>query len=111
MAETKIELRKKKSKVKKTAQDFPVVVIGASAGGFNAIVDLLNNFPIESAAAVFIVLHLSELSNSSFLVQHLQKHTELKCRLPANKEEIKSGTLYFALPGMHLMIVENQIIY
>jgi two-component system, chemotaxis family, protein-glutamate methylesterase/glutaminase len=100
-----------KAPAKVPAADFPIVVIGASAGGFNTLLELVEHLPIKSDAAVFVVLHLSEHSNASFLIQYLQKHTAFKCRLANHGETIKKHTLYFALRGMHLLFSKGKIVY
>jgi two-component system chemotaxis response regulator CheB len=92
-------------------EDFPIVVVGASAGGFSGLLELAEHLPLENKAAVFVVLHLSEMSNVSFLVQHLQKHTTYKCTMPNQREPIRSGKIYFALNGMHLLFSKNRITY
>jgi two-component system chemotaxis response regulator CheB len=109
MAET--SLNKHKVLSKPASDDFPIVVVGASAGGFNPLLQLLRSLPPESNAAVFIVIHMSEFSNAGFLVSHLQKYTSFKCKLPAHGERVKERTVYFGIPGMHLMISKNKIIY
>jgi two-component system chemotaxis response regulator CheB len=90
---------------------FPIVVVGASAGGFNAILQLVSHLPSRSTASLFIVQHTSVSSNVSFLVQHLQQNTRLKCRIALHGETIKAGTVYFAVPGVHLVLSENKMIY
>jgi two-component system, chemotaxis family, protein-glutamate methylesterase/glutaminase len=109
MAETSLKRRKVLSK--SNPNNFPIVVVGASAGGFNPILQLVSSLTVESNAAVFIVLHMSEYSNVSFLVEHLQKHTVFKCKLPAHGESVKQRTVYFGLPGMHLMLSKNKVKY
>jgi two-component system chemotaxis response regulator CheB len=92
-------------------KDFPVIVLGASAGGFKALLDFMERLPQEINAAVFVVLHVSTRANISFLVQHLQHHTPYKCELASNKETIKEGRVYFAVPGMHLVVGKGKIIF
>lgn len=89
---------------------FPIIVMGGSAGSFNALVTLLDTFPHELKAAILVVLHLSPTSNVSFIVQHLQQHTSLRCKFASDGEILESGTLYFALPQKHLLVSENKII-
>jgi two-component system, chemotaxis family, protein-glutamate methylesterase/glutaminase len=101
----------KKGSAKKKAADFPIVAIGASAGGFNALLDLAEHLPVESEAAILVVQHLSELSDVTFLVQHLQKFTAFKCRIAHHHETIQPRTLYFGVRGMHLMLSKNKIVY
>ena len=107
----KKEWTKHNATARQEGKPFSVVVIGASAGGFNAILDVADHLPIETNAAVFVVQHLSTHSNIAYLVQHLQQHTEFLCKIAIDHEEIKSGVLYFAPPGVHLILSGKKIIY
>ena len=82
------------------------MVIGASAGGFKAITDLLCNFPEQDSVTVFVVLHISKSSMSEVIVHHFQKHTSLTCKVPVNGEQIQARYLYVA-PADHHMLVKN----
>jgi two-component system chemotaxis response regulator CheB len=57
------------------------------------------------------VQHLSARSNIAYLVHHLQRHTKFNCRIASENETIKPGTVYFALPGVHLILSGKKIIY
>jgi two-component system, chemotaxis family, protein-glutamate methylesterase/glutaminase len=84
-----------------------IVVIGASAGGFSALMEMLAPFP-KMNVAIFVVLHMSPRSGISFLLQQLQVNTFYECRIAANDEEIKSGTIFFATPDNHLIISDGK---
>lgn len=90
---------------------FPIVVIGASAGGFNAILEVADHLPVTTNAAVFIIQHLSAKSNIAYLVEHLQQHTAFKCKLSVDGEIIKPRTMYFGVPGVHLIVSGKKIIF
>jgi two-component system chemotaxis response regulator CheB len=92
-------------------KSFPVVVVGASAGGFNAILQMVSRLSANTTASLFIIQHTSVSSNVSFLVQHLQQNSKLKCRIALHGETIKAGTIYFAVPGVHLILDGNKIMY
>lgn len=51
-----------------------LITIGASAGGLNAMSELVSQLRENINAAVFIVLHLSKIGLSDFLV-HCLKNT------------------------------------
>jgi two-component system chemotaxis response regulator CheB len=87
-----------------------VIVIGASAGGFNALIEMLPAFQ-KMNVAIFVVMHMSPRSSISFMLQHIQLNTVYECRIAANEELIKSGTIFFAPPDNHLIISKGKIIY
>jgi two-component system chemotaxis response regulator CheB len=85
------------------------VVVGASAGGVEALSVLLPALGAESRVAVFVVLHLPR-ERPSMLVE-IFRH---KCALPVveaqDKEPVRPGTIYLAPPDYHLLVEKgNQI--
>lgn len=83
-----------------------IIVVGASAGGINAASRLLSTFKADFDAAVFIVMHLSRNSQAKVIISHLQKFTELKCRVAENELPIQNGTVYLA-PADHHLLLDN----
>lgn len=79
------------------------IVIGASAGGVDALSILLPALPVDLAAAVLIALHLPR-ERPSLLVEIFAS----KCALPVleaeDKDSIRAGTVYFAPPDYHLLV-------
>jgi len=86
-----------------------VVVIGASSGGFTALIELVSQLNPESDAAYFVVLHLSSKSISGFLAHKLQEHTKLKCILAMDGMPIQRGYVYVAMPNHHLMLSKTDV--
>jgi two-component system chemotaxis response regulator CheB len=86
------------------------VVIGTSAGGTMALPELLRQLKPDLNIVVLIVIHLTKRSVGELLVNRLQKHTELKCKLAVNGETAKKGYVYLAQPDKHLMLSKNKII-
>jgi two-component system chemotaxis response regulator CheB len=88
-----------------------VVVIGASAGGLKAVTELLSKFsPGSNNIAFFVVLHVAKHSMGEVIVNHIQRHTSLKCRIPEKGEVIKAGHLYLAPPDHHMIIKGKEIV-
>ncbi|MBS1533308.1 MAG: chemotaxis protein CheB, partial [Bacteroidetes bacterium] len=63
-----------------------VVVVGASAGGLQAVAELMTHAPANLNTAFFVVIHASRESTGSILLQHIQKHTAYPCSLAKDKE-------------------------
>jgi two-component system chemotaxis response regulator CheB len=87
-----------------------IVVVGTSAGGMNALIELVSQLKEDIDAAFFIVMHLSRTSISDFLVHRLQPHTSLKCEVAKEDASIEKGHIYVAAPNQHLLVKKNKII-
>jgi two-component system chemotaxis response regulator CheB len=85
-----------------------VVVIGASAGGVEALSTLVSKLPPDLSAAVFIVLHVPAQS-PSLLPEILSRSGSLPARHPTNGEQIKHGQIYVAPPDRHMLIEQGHI--
>ena len=83
------------------------VVIGASAGGVDALMALLPGLPASFGLPLVVVLHLSE-SHHSQLAEIFQRRMSLAVREAADKETLAPGTLYFAPPGYHLLVETDR---
>jgi two-component system, chemotaxis family, protein-glutamate methylesterase/glutaminase len=82
-----------------------VIVIGASAGGVEALQVLAAGLPADLAAAVFIVLHIGNGSHGhSWLAQILSKAGPLRASQAEDGEPIEPGRIYVARPNFHLMV-------
>jgi two-component system, chemotaxis family, protein-glutamate methylesterase/glutaminase len=79
------------------------VVIGASAGGVEALSIVLPALPADTAAALFIVLHLPR-DRPSLLANIFAHKCSLKVREAQDKEPIEPGTVYFAPSNYHLLV-------
>jgi two-component system, chemotaxis family, protein-glutamate methylesterase/glutaminase len=79
------------------------VVIGASAGGLEALSVLLPALPPGTRASVFIVLHLPR-DRPSLLTQILARKCALPVREAQDKELVELGTVYFAPSNYHLLV-------
>jgi two-component system, chemotaxis family, protein-glutamate methylesterase/glutaminase len=87
-----------------------IIVVGASAGGLNSVIELAAQLTGEVQATVFVVLHLTHLYSGSLLIQRLQKNSSFTCKMAEDGEVIQHRHLYFAVPGKHLLLKENKII-
>lgn len=85
-----------------------IIVIGASAGGFEAIQVLAQRFPPDLPAAVFVTLHLSEYSEGT-LPASLNRITALPAANAIDGEPIHVGRIYVAPPDHHLILEPGQI--
>jgi two-component system chemotaxis response regulator CheB len=79
-----------------------VIVIGASAGGVEALMELTRELPPDLQAAVLVVVHLSAASPSE-LSSVLARGSKLPVVTARHLAEVRHGTVYVAPPDRHLM--------
>ena len=84
-------------KTGKPANSFPIVAIGASAGGLEAITQLLQNLPADTGMAFVYIQHLSP-DHKSILTALLAKATLMKVQEVKNRMSIEPNNLYVIPP-------------
>jgi two-component system chemotaxis response regulator CheB len=80
-----------------------IIVVGASAGGVEALSRLVADLPEDLPAAVFIVLHMAAHSGTA-LPRILDRRTKLPVAHPYDGEPIEHGRVYVAVPDHHLIV-------
>jgi two-component system chemotaxis response regulator CheB len=83
------------------------IVIGASAGGVEALGLILPSLPAKFRPSLLIVLHLPR-ERPSLLVEIYEKRCALPIREADDKEPIEPGTVYFAPPDYHMLVERNR---
>lgn len=81
----------------------PVVALVASAGGLDALSQVLAGLPASFSAAVLVLQHL-ESGRVSRLPDILELRTALRVRPAADGDALCPGTVYVAPSGRHLSI-------
>jgi two-component system, chemotaxis family, CheB/CheR fusion protein len=99
MAERPRWIRKPLSATSRT--DFPIVAIGASAGGLDACRKLLDALPAGNGMAFIIVQHLDP-SHDSMMVDLLAGHTSMPVLLATDQMTIERERVYVIPPGVYL---------
>jgi len=84
-----------------------IVVIGASAGGVEALMSLLPRLPCDLPAAVFVCMHLGATSH---LQQVLGRSSSLPVVGATAGAKIERGTIYVAVPGVHMLLHADHIL-
>jgi two-component system, chemotaxis family, protein-glutamate methylesterase/glutaminase len=85
-----------------------VIVIGASAGGVQALTRLIGNLSPTINAAIFIVLHVPADKPSS-LPKILQRVSDFPCSHAVEGETIQHGKIYIAPPDFHLLVKMGHV--
>ena len=83
------------------------VVIGGSAGSFQTVLKLLEEFPKNYPYPVFLVLHRLKNVRSGF-IEALSIKSKLKLTEPCDKEQIEGGRVYLAPANYHMYIQPNK---
>lgn len=86
---------------------FEIVVIGASAGGLQALQTLLAALPADFPLPIVIVQHRGKDSELN-LCDYLVAHSGLAISEPEDKEEIRAGHVYLAPRDYHLLIEKRS---
>jgi two-component system, chemotaxis family, protein-glutamate methylesterase/glutaminase len=82
---------------------FDVAVVGASAGGVEALLGLVSELPEDFPATIFVVLHVPP-AGTSILPQILSRNGKLEAHHAVDGAATKPGRIYVAPPDCHLLI-------
>lgn len=88
-------------------QALEAVVIGASAGGVDALLAVLPGLPATFSLPIVVVLHVPE-GRPSLLAHLFGLRLPIAVREAADKEPIAPATVYFAPPGYHLSVETDR---
>lgn len=83
-----------------------IVVIGASAGGIDALKTLLATLPKDLKASIFITLHLAPYSDG-MLPEIFERAGPLSASNAKDWEPIQYGRIYVAPPDHHLLFEKD----
>ena len=83
------------------------IVIGASAGGVEALAALLPSLAAGSRVPVFVVLHQPR-HRPSLIVDIFSPRCQVPVREAEDKEPVQPGAVYFAPPDYHLLIDRGE---
>jgi two-component system CheB/CheR fusion protein len=87
---------------------FPVVAIGASAGGLQALSAFLKNVSPNLGMAYVVIQHLSP-NYESILPELLEKQTEMQVHKVENGMHIKADNVYVIPPNTYMSITDSKL--
>jgi two-component system chemotaxis response regulator CheB len=85
-----------------------VIVVGASAGGVEALTALAAGLPPDLPAAVFVVLHFPP-HGRSHLPGILRRAGPLPAEHAADGRAVEPGRIYVAAPDRHLLLEDGRM--
>ncbi len=85
------------------------VALAASAGGLVALSQILSSLPLNFAAAILVLQHVSPY-HVSYLVDILSHRTLLKVKQAEDDDRLSAGTIYVAPPNWHLLVKPEGIL-
>ncbi|MBB3992004.1 CheR family methyltransferase [Croceicoccus naphthovorans] len=89
--------------------EFPVVGVGASAGGLEALREMFRDFSGNPGMAFVIVQHLDP-NHESLMAQLIERYTAMPVRQIVGGEKIEIDNVYIIPPG-HGLTVEDGVLH
>lgn len=87
---------------------FPIVGIGASAGGLEAFEQFLRNTPADCGTAFVLIQHLDQ-ADEGFLPELLQRFTRMKVVQVEDGIRVKPDCVYVSPPNRDLSILQETL--
>jgi two-component system CheB/CheR fusion protein len=87
---------------------FPIVGIGASAGGLAAFEDFFANMSTRSGMAFVLVQHLSA-PHKSILTELVQRQTSMKVYTVTDRIKVEPNCVYIIPPGTDMALLHGEL--
>ena len=88
---------------------FDIVALAASAGGLNALTQVLQALPADFAAGIVVVQHLDP-RHRSLMAEILGRRIALKVKEAAQGDRVAAGTVMIAPPNNHLLVNQEGLL-
>jgi hypothetical protein len=85
-----------------------LIVIGTSAGGQNAVVEVLRNLPADIPAAIIILYHSAVTSSFKF-DEWLNKFTRLPVFVADKEQRLRDGAIFLSPPGRSVEVEKGLL--
>lgn len=89
-------------------EELIVVGIGASAGGLEALREVLPGLPTNAKISYVVAQHLHP-THRSMLIDLLRTHTKLELVEAKNREQLRAGRIYVTPPGRNVTVNKGQL--
>ncbi|PRQ03936.1 chemotaxis protein CheB [Enhygromyxa salina] len=91
-----------------TSGNHDLVVIGGSAGGLQAVLELVGALSPDLPATLLLVLH-SGANGPRTLDRVIDRATMLDCVYAEHGAALEHGRIYVAPPGVHMILVDDHL--
>jgi len=80
-----------------------IIVIGASAGGLEPLLEIVAGVPVELPASIFITVHTAA-DGDTRLADILARRSRIPVAFAKHQEPLIGGRIYVAPPDVHLLV-------
>ena len=87
-----------------------IIVLGTSAGGLEALDQLVGQLPADLPASIFIVQHMAAHNSGEPLLRRLNRHKAFQPKLADDGDRFKPGRIYIAPPDSHLLVKKDKML-
>jgi len=87
-----------------------VIVIGTSAGGLEALDQLIGQLPTDLPASIVIIQHMDPGNSGEPLLRRLGRYQAFHPKLAEDGERLKPRQIYIAPPGNHLLVKKGKML-
>ncbi len=94
--------------IKTDLPQFPIVGIGASAGGIEALEQFFSNLPINNGMAFIVIQHLDP-TQPGIMPELLQRITRMKVLQAVDQLKVKPNFVYVIPPNKSLSILNDTL--
>jgi two-component system CheB/CheR fusion protein len=93
---------------KTSGSSFPIVGIGASAGGLEALEQFFTNMPVDNGMAFVVIQHLDP-THAGIMPELLQRITPMKVAQATDNMKVKLNCVYVIPPNKSLSILNSTL--
>ncbi|HZP59678.1 MAG TPA: chemotaxis protein CheB [Opitutaceae bacterium] len=91
-----------------TEHSFPIVGIGASAGGLEALVQFFKRVPVDSGMAFVIIQHLDP-TQKGMMPELLQRSTAIKVMQVKDRTKVRPNWVYMIPPNSDMSLLHGML--
>ena len=92
--------------VKSDKKEFPIVGIGASAGGLEAIEGFFGNMPPDTNISFVVIQHLAP-NHKSIMPELLKKYTSMRIAVVGDGMKLEPGCIYLNPPDSNVAVMNR----
>ncbi len=85
-----------------------LIVIGASTGGPNTVIDILSTLP-PLPAAILVVIHMPPIFTETY-AQRLAERTGFPAKEAQDRDKLEAGKIFVAPGGKHIKVMRGGIL-